>query len=69
MTTNFTKISDTIFVHHGACNVGIIRNGERALLIDAGNGDVQATLAALGITTIDRIVFTCLLYTSPSPRD
>ena len=57
-TENYTKISDAIFVHHGACNVGILRNGERALLIDAGNGDVQATLTALGITTIDRILFT-----------
>lgn len=58
MTTYYTKISETLFVHHGACNVGIIRDGVRALLIDAGNGDVQTTLTALGITTIDRILFT-----------
>ncbi|MCE7986474.1 MAG: MBL fold metallo-hydrolase [Caldilinea sp. CFX5] len=58
MTTNYTRINDVLLVHHGCCNVGIIRDGERALLIDAGNGDVQATLTALGITTIDRILFT-----------
>ena len=57
-TENYTKISDAIFVHHGACNVGIVRDGSRALLIDTGNGDVATTLMALGITTIDRILFT-----------
>lgn len=58
MTTTYTKINDTLFVHHGCCNVGIVRAGAHALLIDAGNGDIQATLTALGITTIDRILFT-----------
>jgi len=58
MTEHYTKINDALFVHHGCCNIGVIRNGTAALLIDTGNGDVRATLATLGITTIDRILFT-----------
>ncbi|MBX3015731.1 MAG: MBL fold metallo-hydrolase [Caldilineaceae bacterium] len=58
MTTRYTRLSDNIFVHHGCCNVGIVRVGDRALLIDSGNGDVQATLTALGITAIDHILLT-----------
>jgi len=57
-TQPYTQVSESIFVHRGCCNVGIIRAGDRALLIDAGNGDVQATLTALGITTIEQILFT-----------
>lgn len=57
-TAQLTQLSEQIFVHHGCCNVGIVRAGNRALLIDAGNGDVQASLTALGITTIDQILFT-----------
>lgn len=58
MTTSYTQLNDLLFVHHGCCNVGIIRAGERALLLDCGNGDVETTLSALGITTIDHILFT-----------
>lgn len=58
MSKRYTQLSKTIFVHHGCCNVGIVRAGDHALLIDCGNGDVQATLTTLGITTIDRILFT-----------
>lgn len=58
MMTSYTKINETLLIHHGSCNVGILRAGARALLLDAGNGDVQTTLTALGITTIDRILFT-----------
>lgn len=58
MSKPYTQLSENIFVYHGCCNVGIVRAGDRALLIDCGNGDVQPTLTALGITTIERILFT-----------
>ena len=58
MSTSYTQLNAMIFVHHGCCNVGIIRAGERALLIDCGNGDVETTLSTLGITMIDHILFT-----------
>src|SRR4051812_48127432 len=58
MQSDFSQLSPALFVHHGCCNVGILRDGYRALLIDCGNGDVQATLDALGIAQIDTILFT-----------
>ena len=38
MSTQFTQLSDHIFIHHGSINVGILRDGNRALLIDCGAG-------------------------------
>lgn len=58
MPTYYTQLTPSLLVHHGCCNVGIVRDGERTLLIDCGNGDVQQTLAALGIPQIDAILFT-----------
>src|SRR5256885_9146150 len=58
MQSHYTQLAPSLFVHHGCCNVGILRDGNRALLIDCGNGDVQATLDALGIAQIDTILFT-----------
>ena len=34
MSGHFTQISDHLFVHHSCVNVGIIRNGNLAMLID-----------------------------------
>ena len=58
MSTQFTQLSDHIFIHHGSINVGILRDGNRALLIDCGDGSVCSTLNALGITTVDTVLFT-----------
>jgi glyoxylase-like metal-dependent hydrolase (beta-lactamase superfamily II) len=58
MPTQFSQLSEGLFVHHGCVNVGILRDGDRGLLIDCGDGDVQSTLNALGITQIDTILFT-----------
>ena len=58
MSTQFSQLSDHIFIHHGSINVGILRDGNRALLIDCGDGSVRSTLDALGITTVDTVLFT-----------
>ncbi|MEZ4867373.1 MAG: MBL fold metallo-hydrolase [Caldilineaceae bacterium] len=58
MPTHYTQLSASLFVHHGSCNVGILREGARVLLIDCGNGDLQTSLTALGVTQIDAILFT-----------
>ena len=58
MPAEFSQLCTALFVHHGGCNVGILRDGDRALLIDCGNGEVQATLDRLGIVQIDTILFT-----------
>ena len=52
------QLSDSLFVHRGATNVGILRHGRQALLIDCGAGDVSLSLAKMGITQIDLILCT-----------
>ncbi len=59
MSSNqFSRISEHLFVHHGAINVGILRDGHRALLIDFGAGSVQSALNELGITEVESVLFT-----------
>lgn len=53
-----TSLSDHLFVYHGPVNVGIVRDGDRALLIDCGDGSVAAELSKLNISTVDQVVFT-----------
>jgi len=53
-----TKLSDHLSVYHGPVNVGIVRDGDRALLIDCGAGDLSAALKDQGITKVERILFT-----------
>ena len=53
-----TKLSDHLFVHCGPINVGVIRDGEKALLIDCGDGCVAGLLSDIGVTSVDQIVFT-----------
>ncbi|NLS76764.1 MAG: MBL fold metallo-hydrolase [Chloroflexi bacterium] len=54
---SYTQLAPNLFIHHGAINVGILRNGDRALLIDCAD-DLAPTLAALGIRRVERILFT-----------
>ena len=52
------ELSPHVAVHLGAGNIGIIRDGARALLIDCGDVRVAASLATLGVTAVEEIVFT-----------
>ena len=58
MLDQFSRLSDHLSVHHGAINVGILRDEHRALLIDFGDGCVQSTLDALQITDVESVLFT-----------
>ena len=53
-----TKLNEHLFVYHGPINVCIVRQGNKALLIDCGDGSVAGRLAELGITSVERVVFT-----------
>jgi glyoxylase-like metal-dependent hydrolase (beta-lactamase superfamily II) len=52
------KITEHLWVYPGPINVGIVRDGGKALLIDCGDGAVAARLDELGVKAVDRILFT-----------
>ena len=58
MQTRFSQLSHHLYVHHGHVNTGILCDGDRALLIDPSGANLHTTLAELGITSIERILFT-----------
>ena len=58
MQTRLSQLSHHLYVHHGHVNTGILRDGNRALLIDPSGTTLDATLAELGITNIEHILFT-----------
>jgi len=58
MASTLATLSDHLAVFPGHVNVGIVRDGTKALLIDVGDGGVLEACKALGIDTIDRVAFT-----------
>ncbi len=52
------RVSDHLLVFEGPLNVGIVRDGDRALLIDCGDGSVAASLRDAGIQQVSRMLFT-----------
>ncbi|RPJ46088.1 MAG: hypothetical protein EHM21_08930, partial [Chloroflexi bacterium] len=55
---SFTEISTDLFVYRGAVNTGILRWGDRAILIDCDDTLTPSRLAELGIHTVERIYCT-----------
>ncbi|NLF69001.1 MAG: MBL fold metallo-hydrolase [Candidatus Anammoximicrobium sp.] len=53
-----TRLSEHLSVYHGPINVGLVRDGDRALLIDCGDGRVADVLPELGVRSVAQVVFT-----------
>ena len=58
MQTRFSQLSHHLYVHHGHVNTGILRDGDRALLIDPSGTTLHITLAELEIANVEQILFT-----------
>ena len=58
MKPNFSQLSEHLYIHHGHVNTGILCDGERALLIDPSGPTFNMTLAELGITNAEQMLFT-----------
>lgn len=52
------QLSESLHVYQGPINVGILRSGNSALLFDCGDGGVADALPQLGITKVERVLFT-----------
>ena len=58
MEPRFSQLSEHLYIHYGHVNTGILRDGDRALLIDPSGIDLQTTLVKLDITQIEHVLFT-----------
>jgi len=58
MAETLVRLSDHLYVHRGAINAGILKDENRALLVDPGAGEVGEVMRSLGIDEVDLIVFT-----------
>jgi glyoxylase-like metal-dependent hydrolase (beta-lactamase superfamily II) len=52
------KVSENLYLLEDTCNVYVVRDGTRAILIDFGSGRVLDHLQGLGITQVDWILHT-----------
>lgn len=57
-SNSVSQLTPHLSFYHGSCNVGILRNGDRALIIECGDGTVQDYLPTLGIRQVERLLFT-----------
>jgi len=53
-----TQISPNLYLLRDTCNVYVLKNGGRALLIDFGSGHVLNLLGQIGVTKVDGILHT-----------
>lgn len=53
-----TELASNLWVLHGHINVGIVVDGDRALLIDSGDGSVAGAFGEIGVKRVDTILFT-----------
>ncbi len=52
------KISDNIYLYRDTCNVYILKQDEKAILIDFGSGDVMSRLPEIGVAKVDWVLHT-----------
>jgi glyoxylase-like metal-dependent hydrolase (beta-lactamase superfamily II) len=53
-----TKITEHLWVYPGPINVGVVRQGDKALLVDCGDGSAADRLPEVGVKTIEQVLFT-----------
>lgn len=57
-SAGLTQISPNLYFLPDTCNVYVLKDGSRALLIDFGSGHVLKLLSAIGVTKVDAILHT-----------
>src|SRR5438874_2190054 len=57
-SADLKKLSENLYCLEDTCNVYLVRNGSRAVLIDFGAGKILDHLAQLGVTRVDWILHT-----------
>jgi glyoxylase-like metal-dependent hydrolase (beta-lactamase superfamily II) len=57
-TRGLTQISPNLYMLRDTCNVYVLKNNDRALLIDFGSGQVLKLLGQIGVTKVEGILHT-----------
>jgi hypothetical protein len=52
------KLSDSLFLFEDTCNVYVLREGNSALLIGFGSGEILNRLSGIGVTSVDQVLLT-----------
>jgi glyoxylase-like metal-dependent hydrolase (beta-lactamase superfamily II) len=52
------RVSENLFLLEDTCNVYVVRDGSRAILVDFGSGKILEHLPALGVTQVDWVLHT-----------
>ena len=52
------KITENLYLFEDTCNVYVVKDGTRALLVDFGSGKVLDHLSEIGVTQVDWILHT-----------
>ena len=55
---SLTQISPNLYLLRDTCNVYVLKNGDRAVLIDFGSGHVLKLLGGIGVTKVEAILHT-----------
>jgi glyoxylase-like metal-dependent hydrolase (beta-lactamase superfamily II) len=73
-TAGWQELSPDCFIRRDACNVFVLRDGDRAVAVDYGSGAWLGSLTEIGIRHLDHVVIThghrdqvCGLYRQPPP--
>ncbi|HYK88907.1 MAG TPA: MBL fold metallo-hydrolase [Acidobacteriota bacterium] len=56
--SSLKKLSENLYLLEDTCNVYLVRDGSRGLLIDFGSGKILDYLSGLGVTKVDWILHT-----------
>ena len=57
-TGRFEQLSENLFLFEDCCNVYILKNEDRALLVDFGSGAILERLPEIGVQTVERVLVT-----------
>src|SRR5512143_141985 len=52
------RLSESLFLLEDTCNVYLVRDGSRGILVDFGSGRILDHLAGLGVTQVDWVLHT-----------
>ncbi len=52
------RLSEHLYVFDDTCNVYIVKNGDRALLVGFGSGKILVQLAPIGVRQVERVLLT-----------